>query len=136
MKKLSIINIVTILLLSFFVISSFESCKKSKEKKIIGTWRLVPESELVEGQINSWAFSDDNQVKRITAIDTLIAEYSVTSKNLEYYLQINGFNVAYVDLGGKYRINELSKDILKITRIEKSDGDTGGAFKRFEFVKE
>ncbi len=71
-----------------------------------------------------------------TEKDTLVADYSISSQNLLYYLQINGFDVAYVDLGGKYRINELSKNVLKITRFEKSNGDKGGAFKRLEFVKE
>lgn len=102
----------------------------------MGKWELTPETEPVEGQVKTyWVFDDAKKVKRETATDTLVAEYSITSKDLQYYLQINGFDVAYVDLGGEYRINELSKDILKITRIKKSNGDKGGAFKRFEFVK-
>ena len=133
MKKLSVINIIIILLLSFFVISSFESCKKSKEKKITGKWELVPETEPVEGQINTWTFYDGDRVERITATDTLVAEYSVVSENIEYYLQINnGFDV--IDRNGKYKINKLSKDILKITRFENLNGDH--VFNRLEFVKE
>lgn len=134
MKK--IFNVVIIFLVSFFVISSFGSCKKAKEKKIVGNWRLVPETKPIQGQsVTYFVFSDDNKVNRITE-DTLIADYSISSENLQYYLQIIGFDIAYVDLGGKYSINELSKDILIITRIQKSNGDKGGAFKRLEFVKE
>ncbi|RLD61432.1 MAG: hypothetical protein DRJ01_07905 [Bacteroidetes bacterium] len=134
MKK--ILNIVIVIIVSFFVISSFGSCKKAKEKKIVGNWRLVTEKEPVQGQtVTYFVFSDDNIVKRISG-DTLVADYSVLSEDLHYYLQINGFDVSFVDLGGKYSINELSKDILIITRIQKSNGDKGGAFKRLEFVKE
>ena len=134
MKKT--LNIVIVIMVSFFVISSFGSCKKAKEKKIVGNWRLVTEKEPVQGQtITYFVFSDDNTVKRITE-DTIVADYSLSSKDFQYYLQINGFDVSFVDLGGKYRINELSKDILQITRIELSNGDKVGAFKRLEFIKE
>ena len=133
MKKLSIIKIISIFLLSFIVISSFEGCKKSKENKLVGIWKLVPETEPVEGQINTWTFYDGDRVERITATDTLVAEYSVVSENLEYYLQINnGFDV--IDRNGKYKINKLSKDILKITRFENVNGER--VFNRLEFVKE
>ncbi|MBE9469539.1 MAG: hypothetical protein IMY72_14630 [Bacteroidetes bacterium] len=134
MKKT--LNIVIAFLISFFVISFFGSCEKAKEDKIVGDWRLISEKEPVpEELVTHFVFFDDNTVKLVSDV-TLIADYSVSSENLHYYLKIIGFEVSFISLGGKYLINELSKDVLKITRVELSNGEKNGAFKRLEFIKE
>jgi hypothetical protein len=135
---------------------SILGCKKNKENNIIGTWKQM--SFMVESQnflIVRWSFYENKTITaRVyrsidgneTLLNTIDADYSIVFKKLGYRLQITmptdvRFEVNRVDYRGVYIIEELSRDVLRLVRIEghndNGDWSTGGdAFVQLEFLKD
>lgn len=112
-------------------------CKKKKEVQIVGTWVEVPMTEQPEEYQTKWTFIEDGSLFEYTydvATDT--AEYTLVYKFPKYYVDISGLGLEVNDYSGRYRIDDLDDEYLKVTRIEHGDGSTTGAFLRREFFRE
>jgi len=126
-------GIIIILLLSVV----FFGCKKKREVQIIGTWILVPMTEQPEEYPTRWTFIEDGTLEQANfEVVEYVAEYTLVYKFPKYYVDISGLGNETADKSGRYRIDDLDDKFLKITRIENADGSTGGAFLRFEFMRE
>ena len=130
-------KLLTQLLIIGVIIIFFSNCKK-KEEKIVGTWRYVYLKATDTINVQTWTFNEDNSViQSIKSPDTLkldTATYSIKSKIISYPdLKITGFNF---DLDGTYEVLTLNKKFLIIQRVLLSNGSSGGAFLRSEFVKQ
>lgn len=125
--------VIIIILLSVIVFG----CKKKKEVQIVGSWLEVPMTEQPDEYGSKWTFIEDGTIEMYyfeTFIDT--GEYTLVYKFPQYYVDIKGLTIPGDNVSGRFRIDQLDDDFLKINRIEKEDGSTGGAFKRYEFMRE
>ncbi len=129
------------------------SCKKSKENNIIGTWKQMSfKVEDTNSVITRWSFYDDKTIiarvydhnnNLLTSVD---AEYSIFLKKLKYRLQISRqdtllFEVNSMNYRGIYVIEELSRDVLRLVRVEglNDNGEwstSGDSFVQLEFLKD
>ncbi|NOZ46303.1 MAG: hypothetical protein GXO79_05925 [Chlorobi bacterium] len=134
-----------ILFVSIFISFSFWGCSTSKERNIIGIWEVVPLT--TTNYTEKWSFYDGNRlyISRDTTI-TDSADYTITSNVLEYFVEIKGLcpdpdslpyeNFHYSNCDdGKYRIDVLKTDMLKLQRVSNGDGSTGATFKYIEFIR-
>jgi len=134
------------LLVSFLVVLLVfvgSSCKKSKEKKIIGEWSYVPMNNVENPiDIQAWTFDGAGKVNVVVEeIDTTYVyngTYQVLSKFMKgNYVDIKGI---YIYWNGLYKIENLNNDIMILNRVEKNaDSENpdveGGAFSWKEFEK-
>jgi hypothetical protein len=124
------IQYILIILLSA---SLFVSCKK-KEEKILGNWGYVYLSSDDANKIQTWTFNEDNSV--ISAVDTLKPDTGTWSIDKDFLdgksLVISNMNTKF---DGSYDILTLNKKNLIIQRFLLSNGVSGGAFLRAEFIK-
>lgn len=124
-------NLIAILLL----LSIFTSCKKKALSKIDGDWKLIPLNEYFIDKDVTWNFTDGNLTITEISTDTSITE------NSKYELKVTAAGKKYLTISerkknnGKYLILTLHKNVLKLERVEKEDGETAGAFLWYEFVK-
>lgn len=115
----------------------FAGCKKKKEVQLEGSWLEVPISVQPEEYTITWTFNDDNTLEINNDGDIeLEAEYSMEYKFPKFYIDMISLEFRGYDYSGRYRVDELNDDFLKITRIELADGSPGAAFYRWEFMRE
>jgi len=128
-------------------------CKRSKENNIIGTWRQmsfqVPDSTSI---IARWSFYEDKTVTarvynwRDSLLNSVNGEYSLFRKKFKLRLQITysdtlHFEVNQIDYQGNYVIDVISRDVMRLIRVEgyndKGEWSEGGdVFVQLEFLKE
>lgn len=133
---------IIILIIAFIIISG---CKGSKELKIFGDWEKVT---FTDDEITViWSFYDGGKLY-ISNLDSVIdsADYAISSKVVEYFVDIKGlchpdsastnieFEYSTCD-DGRYKIDELSNEFLKLLRLSNGDGSSDAAFKYYEFTK-
>jgi len=139
MKKLIILTII-----SSFLLLPFTSCKKSKESKIIGTWKEEPLNNVDSATVtNYWTFDSGTKltvdVRRIDTSYTVTATYNITSKNIGlsgYLVIIEDLMIGNVDYSGKWKIYKLKNDKMQLHRESFINGDREGAFLWKDFTKE
>ena len=136
MNKYLLASVFFVLLLLFSA-----SCKKSKEKKIVGAWSYVPTSNVNNPDNQQvWTFDGTNKLKvEVAESDTTYiynGNYVVSSKFMKgNYVDITGI---YVYWNGLYKIEKLKDDVMVLNRVEKSDdfeNKEEGAFLWKEFIK-
>lgn len=138
----SLITPVLLLILAVIIISG---CTDSKERNIIGVWRKV--NFTAEEDTIFWSFFDGGKLY-LGNNDSLTdsADYALSSNVLEYYVDVEGFcrpdeaptNVKFEYSAcddGRYKIDELSNDVLKLQRLSNGDGSIGGTFRYYEFIR-
>lgn len=112
-------------------------CKKKREVQIVGEWNLVPMTIQPETYTTKWSIKNDGSIEEfILEVPTDTATYTLIYKFPEYYVDIENLGSGNNDKSGRYRIDDLSDESLKITRTENADGSTTGAFLRYEFLRE
>jgi len=119
------------------------SCKKSKEKKIVGEWAFVPMNN-VESASNQqiWTFEATNklniEVKNKDTTYIYNGSYEVSSKFMKgNYVDITGI---YKYWNGLYKIEKLKDNEMVLNRVEKNadsvnPDEDGGVFLWKEFIK-
>lgn len=119
-----------------FIIINLSNCQSSKERDIIGVWQL----EFMDDREDSilYYFYDGTSMKVEVYKNTEwypdgTGTYSITKEFPNFYVQIDSVDTSYVD--GKWRIDKLNDNYLKLTREEWYDGETGAAFLRREFIR-
>lgn len=137
------------LLVLFIIVLS--SCTKRKESFLLGKWEDVPRVATPEYR-NIWTFQDGNRfivenflIKsgQDSLVETLTGEYDLdkkltANKLYEFYLtlRVSSGVVNYYNIDGKYWVEEVNRDNLKITREEFiGDSITGNPFVRYEMIK-
>jgi hypothetical protein len=129
-------RIKAVIIIILFSIALF-GCKKKKEVQIVGTWVEVPMTEQPAEYAHKWDFIEDGTLIHFeyeVAIDT--AEYAMVYKFPKYYVDISGLGETVTSQSGRYRIDDMDDEVLKMTRIEHEDGSTNAAFLRREFYRE
>ena len=125
-------KIVTFLL----IISLFASCKKHILSKIEGEWKMTPLNEYYLDKDVTWNFAENDKL-----IITEVATDTTIVDSAKYEIKINATGKRTVIItereknNGTYLINHLDKNLLKLQRSEKENGETEGAFLWYEFVK-
>jgi hypothetical protein len=125
-------KILPILIIALVV---FSGCLKRKESFLVGKWEDVP--RVAESSVlNVWAFKDNNtfEIQMFPYLEdgtigdvyeVLTGEYTVKKKNVNEFrliLELEDDNNTYIYNGagvrvsGEYWIEELDRDILKMTR--------------------
>lgn len=141
----------TIFLIIGIAIIAVIGCKKNKENNIIGTWKQmdfrVPDSTT---KIARWTFYDDKTVKariynqKDSLLSSVDGDYSIFRKKFKLRLQISDtirFEVNQVDYRGNYVIEVISRDVLRLVRVEgyndKAEWSDGvDVFAQLEFLKD
>lgn len=136
-------KILPILIIALIV---FSGCLKRKESFLVGKWQDVP--RVVEPTyLNVWSFKDNNTFEIESfkyledgslgeSVNISKGEYNLEKKNFEFRLTLEyteGTPLSYYNVEGEYWVEELDRDLLKITR-EKMDGDQN-PFLRLEFIR-
>lgn len=124
----------------FLLILSLFGCQKKFETGLIGTWYLDDLGSDAAYLQTSWTFNSDASVE-ITDYygNTVTGEYDLDTRwVVQPILKITMPNSDW--RAGNYKINTLSNNILKITRYECYDEETGeittsAAYMRAEFYK-
>ena len=107
----------------------------------------VPDSTT---KIARWTFYDDKTVKariynqKDSLLSSVDGDYSIFRKKFKLRLQISDtirFEVNQVDYRGNYVIEVISRDVLRLVRVEgyndKAEwSDGGGVFAQLEFLKD
>lgn len=144
---------ITLLLFGLLLVAMF-GCKKNKENNIIGTWKQM--TFMVEdstSKITRWSFYENKTLtarvyQKINGRDSILAidaDYSIIFKKMGYRLEVTKdtvrFEVNGLDYRGVYVIEELSRDVLRLVRIEghNDNGEwstEGDAFVQLEFLKD
>ncbi len=127
-------NYIILLVISALFITY--GCEKKQEEKLLGEWDMLPLSEEFLTQETTWTFYDNNKL-----VQTIVKDGTTKVDSADYTFSVNAVgkreltisNLHILIYDGKYSVSELSKSFLKIRRIEKSDGVTGGAFMWREF---
>ena len=139
MKKYGLsINLLIYTLIIFSVL--FTGCQKKKERLLIGQWKLVPETKPDTSNYIRWTFFDGDRLEIVPVInsdtsDVKIRTYHLQSETLKYFINVTGDEGEFTE-DGKYRIDELTKKVLHLQRVEFTDGTATAAYLRREFVKE
>ncbi len=123
-------NTVYIISLFSFTIFLMFSCAKSKENKLIGTWKLIDYNNPNSKDSTIWEFKADGTLWiKNDSIFTDTAVYDFQSHSMKYYVQISGLGTSLTDddWDGSYHIDKLTKDILML--------QCQNPFMRWEFVK-
>jgi hypothetical protein len=134
---------------------SLIGCKKNKENNIIGTWKQMTFTvENENSKKTLWSFYENKTItaRVIHIIDgaesvhtSIDAQYSIVFKKMGYRLEITKdtvrFEVNGLDYRGVYIIEELSRDVLRLVRIEGHNDNgnwstEGDAFVQLEFLKD
>lgn len=93
-----------------FTVFALSSCKKAKENKLIGEWRLLPQMAADRNDTVIYRFESNQILYRIKNgvwVDT--GDYEVKSEFFKYYVVIKNLN-QYDD--ANYYIEKVKKDIL------------------------
>jgi len=101
MRYIQLLIIISILL--------FSSCKKAKENKLIGEWRLLPRTIADRNDTIVYRFESNHVLYKYldgNLIDT--GDYQVKSEFFKYYLIIR--NIKFDD--GNYYIEKINKKVL------------------------
>lgn len=101
------LSILSIIIVTVFV---SPSCKKAKENKLIGEWRLLPQMAADRNDTVIYRFESNQILYRIKNgvwVDT--GDYEVKSEFFKYYVVIKNLN-QYDD--ANYYIEKVKKDIL------------------------
>lgn len=110
MEKMFKINLFKILLFIFIVSFSFYGCKKAKENKLQGSWKLLPRTAAEQADTIVYIFKEDQTLYRQvgdSCPDT--GSYKVKSEFFKYYVIIRDLN-KYDD--ADYYIEKVNKKIL------------------------
>jgi hypothetical protein len=141
-------KILPLILLSLIV---FSGCLDKKESFLVGRWEDVP--RIAEPPVlNVWAFKDNNtfEIETYTyeedgtlseSPSIITGQYTLEKKSLEYRLTLETdegseryiYNGSGVIINGEYWVEELDRDMLKMTR-EKWDYE-GTPFLRLEMIR-
>lgn len=93
-----------------FSLFSINGCKKAKENKLIGEWKLLPQNAADRLDTIVYRF-ESNQIlyryKNGACVDT--GDYNVKSEFFKYYVVITNLN-QYDD--ANYYIEKINKDVL------------------------
>lgn len=137
MKNLTI-AIVLVLVASFTY-----SCRTNQQNKLIGTWKYIPHTKPDSSTVRIWIFYSGSELEVVDLVDSdsTIRTYSYSIEGSE--LNIFGDDT---DLGpylpspneyrGKYWVDDLNKEVLKIEKTEHGDGSDGNAYLRVDLVKQ
>ncbi|MGQ9847134.1 MAG: hypothetical protein ACUVQP_06500 [Bacteroidales bacterium] len=99
--------LVILLILMGFI---FPSCKKEKENKLIGEWKLLPQTAADRNDTVIYRFESNHILYRIKNgvwVDT--GDYEVQSEFFKYYVVIKNLN-QFDD--ANYYIEKINKDVL------------------------
>ena len=99
-----------LLTLTLFSLFALSSCKKAKENKIIGEWRLLPQMAADRNDTIVYRFESNNVLYRYKngiCVDT--GDYNVKSEFFKYYVVITNLN-QYDD--ANYYIEKINKSVL------------------------
>ncbi len=128
------------ILLVILAVSMFlASCTKVSEE-IIGTWTYQTLDTQEQGVVN-WTFKEDGSLIRVMTTDSGIkidsCNYVVDKSLLKTQLTISGSEdlTGYSSINGVFRIDDMTDDVLKITRIRMSDDEVEGAYLRCELLR-
>ncbi|MCX7862173.1 MAG: hypothetical protein N2449_04200 [Bacteroidales bacterium] len=89
---------------------TLSSCKKAKEEKLIGEWKLLPQTAADREDTIIYRFEANHVLYRFidgVCVDT--GDYKVKSEFFEYYVEIRNLN-KYDD--ANYYIEKIKKNIL------------------------
>ncbi len=132
-------SIITYIIPLALVFAFVAGCADSKERNIIGVWEMVPLTTLSD--TTKWSFFDGGVLYiEINNVITDSADYVVSSNVIEYFVDIEGlYNPDENDYSnckdGRYKIDQLKSDVLKLQRISNGDGSTDAAFLYYEFIR-
>lgn len=120
MSKKVLISLLILILLG----SSFTSCKKKQEKRLTGDWKEVEAT--IDYHRFFWEFFDDGTFIRREvrleyggfAYDTGL--YVLQYKFPNFYLTVSNLRDDN-NTNGKYKIEDLDKKFLRMTRVEVLD---------------
>lgn len=143
-KLLHLINIEIMktyskLALILLILITLSNCMKVEED-IVGTWTLIDMGDERFENI-TWKFSNDGNLIRVKEMEEgyIIdsCTYEVDQSLLRKHISVYGSKIIPErdSISGKYTVDELTDKILIITRIELSNGSTGGAYYRCEFTR-
>lgn len=102
-------KVVTYILAIFCCFALF-SCKKAKENKLIGEWRLLPQTAADRNDTIIFRFESNNIIYRYKNgvwVDT--GDYNVKAEFFKYYVEIRNLN-KYDD--ANYYIEKVNKEVL------------------------
>jgi len=100
-------NFLFIIIISLIII--FGACKKSKQNKLIGSWKLLPRYAADTVNQVIYTFSDSNILYQITNDTGIVnAHYEVTREFTKYYVDINNLP----ENNGHYHIEKINTLIL------------------------
>ncbi|PLX15358.1 MAG: hypothetical protein C0599_16890 [Salinivirgaceae bacterium] len=136
-------KILPILIIALVV---FSGCLKRKESFLVGKWENV-QRVADPVYMHIWAFKDNNtfEVESFEyledgsigeSVNLSVGEYTLKKKNFEFRLTLEyteGSPLNYYNVEGEYWVEELDRDLLKITR-EDAPGDQH-PFLRLEFIR-
>ncbi|MFH2141932.1 MAG: hypothetical protein ABIJ97_05890 [Bacteroidota bacterium] len=118
-----------IFIIFFFLLFSL-SCKKSKEKKVVGAWELIIFAPGVTDK-TIWTFYDSDLLMILHTdssgiqVSSDTANYEVKERFFKYYVDITNLSD---DENGSYHIDKLNNSVL-ILQLQKPN------YIRNEFVK-
>lgn len=143
LKKLNKLLVITTLFVGIILLSA---CEEIFQSEIIGTWELEDfgDSTLASYE-TTWTFYSDQKVEIKNSpilggvsSGVIAGDYEMDAKWVVTPIVI--INNVNPNLDGKYQVDKLNNDILKMTRIEQYDtiGNfiTEGAYLRKEFSKQ
>lgn len=111
------------------------SCQKKKEERITGKWQYVYLNN-AGNTTQTWSFNNDKSIIRTIISDTIVSDTAKWEIKAKAFSRpdLTIFNLTDT-VNGQYEVLTLNKKFLIIERIILSDGNTGGAFRRYEFIK-
>ena len=126
---------VLILFITISIIVSLGSCKKQKEKEIIGKWDLAPMSKNEQDNLQVWEFYEGDKLVVVEENFTDdVGNYFIETKLFHSFVNISDLDAKVTSQNGKYRIEKLKKDIMILHRIYDEEG--GSYYVRKEFTKQ
>ena len=122
----NIYKILIFLPVVFLILIINPGCKKSVDKKIVGTWSVVHVDDMGNKNIDEWIFTDNFEIYfnelppyggAITHLDT--GQYITNTSMNKKYVEIIQCHQDYNNK--KYRIMKLNKKVMKLI-IESKTG--------------
>ena len=125
---------VILLLISLFI------CCNKKEEQIVGDWKYVFLSSIDTNKVQIWSFYEDKSlVKSLDSLKPDTGTWSMEASRLKGGRRLVISNLSShndgTDYNGTYEVLTLNDKYLILQRLKLSDGNSGGAFLRVEFIK-
>lgn len=129
-----------VLVLSF---SLLFSCRSNQQNKLVGTWKYIYHTEPDSSSVKLWTFFSESEleIEDISEVDTILRVYSFSIEGSELNIfgdeaELGPYAAGPNEFRGKYWVDELNKEYLKIEKTEHGDGSEGNAYLRVEMVKQ